>query len=167
MTTATPPRTFTVRPIETSVVAELRVRDDAGRAPSNLVDTDGGSPLRCCLRLSRSGERLLLASYAPLRRWAAATGVDAGAYDEIGPVFLHAELCAGPDGDGWPEEMRGQPRVLRGYGADGRIVDGRVIEEGEAPEPKLHDLLADERVALVHARALVFGCFTFAVERAP
>jgi hypothetical protein len=158
-------QTFTVRPIDEAVAAELRVRDDAGRAPREVVDIDGGSPLRCCLRLSRPGERLLLASYAPLRRWAAATGADPGAYDELGPVFLHAETCAGAADDGWPEEMRGQPRVLRGYGDDGRIVDGRVVEEGEAPEAKLDDLLADERVAFVHARALVFGCFTFAIDR--
>jgi hypothetical protein len=158
--------TFTVRPIDAAVVAELRARDDAGRAPREVVDTDGGSPLRCCLRLSRPGERLLLASYAPLRRWAAPTGADPGAYDELGPVFLHAEPCGGAADDGWPEQMRGQPRVLRGYGDDGRIVDGRVVEEGEAPEAKLDDLLADERVAFVHARALVFGCFTFAIDRA-
>src|SRR4051794_16221956 len=165
-TTASPARTFTVRPIQSAVAEELRVLDDAARPPREVVDADGGSPLRCCLRLSRPGERLLLASYAPLRRWAAATGADPGAYDELGPVFLHAEPCDGADGDSWPEELRGQPRVLRGYGADGRIVDGRVVDEDEAPEPKLADLLADERVAFVHARALVFGCFTFAIDRA-
>jgi hypothetical protein len=159
-------QTFTVRPIDPAVAAELRIRDDAGRPPQEVVDADGGSPLRCCLRAARPGERLLLVSYAPLRRWAATTGVDPGAYVELGPVFIHAEPCGGPDGDGWPEDLRGQPRVLRGYGADGRIVDGRVVVEGEAPEPKLDDLLADERVAFVHARALIFGCFTFAIDRA-
>ena len=159
-------RTFTVHPIAPEALAELRVHDDAGRTPESVVDRDGGSPLRCCLRVARPGERLLLVSYAPLRRWAAATGVDPGPYVELGPVFIHPEPCSGADGDGWPEELRGQPRVLRGYGADGRIVDGRVVEEGEAPEPRLEDLLADDRVAFVHARALLFGCFTFAIDRA-
>jgi Protein of unknown function (DUF1203) len=159
-------QTFTVRPIDPVVAAELRVRDDAGRAPQEVVETEGGSPLRCCLRVARPGERMLLVSYAPLRRWAAATGTDPGAYVELGPVFIHAEPCDGAADDGWPEELRGQPRVLRGYGADGRIVDGRVVEEGEAPEAKLDDLLADDRVAFVHARALLFGCFTFAIDRA-
>jgi Protein of unknown function (DUF1203) len=158
-------RTFIVQPIDAAVVADLRVRDDAGRSPREVVETGGGSPLRCCLRLTRPGERLVLAAYAPLRRWAAAAGVDPGAYDEVGPVFLHAEPCDGPVDVGWPEELRGAPRVLRGYGADGRIVDGRVVGEGGAPEPALDDLLADDRVAFVHARALVFGCYTFAITR--
>jgi hypothetical protein len=133
--------------------------------PRDVVDADGGSPLRCCLRLSRPGERLVLAAYAPLRRWSAATCADPGAYDEVGPVFLHADPCEGTVDTGWPEELRGSPRVLRGYGADGRIVDGRVVGEGEAPEPMLDDLLTDDRVAFVHARALVFGCYTFAITR--
>jgi hypothetical protein len=158
-------QTYTVRPIEASVVAGLRVRDDAGRVPTSLVDTEGGNPLRCCLQLSRPGEGLLLASYAPLRRWAAARGADAGAYDEVGPVFLHAEPCDGAVGDGYPEEMRGWPRVFRAYDHDGQIIGGSVKDSGEAPEPVLADLFDDPEVAVVHARALVHGCFTFAVER--
>src|SRR4051812_49930948 len=158
-------QTFVVRPIDSDVAAALRQTDDAGRTPLPVVDAEGGSPVRCCLRVSRPGEHLLLASYAPLRRWAAATGVDPAAYDEVGPVFVHAEPCDGPADDRWPDDLRGQPRVLRGYGPDGRIVDGRFVEEGEAPEPKLDDLLADDRVVFVHARALLFGCFTFAVNR--
>jgi hypothetical protein len=163
MTTQT--QTFTVHPIAPDVVAALRVRDDAGRPPRAVVDAEGGSPLRCCLRASRPGERLLLAAYAPLRRWAAETGADPGAYDELGPVFIHAEPCDGGEPGGWPEELRGSPRVLRGYGADGRILDARVVAEGEAPEPEVDALLADDRIAFVHARALLFGCYTFAISR--
>jgi hypothetical protein len=164
-TTARPVRTYAVHALPADVVASLRVRDDAGHAPNPLVDDEGGSPLRCCLRLSRPGEWLLLVSYAPLRRWASATGAEPGPYDELGPVFIHAEPCTGPDGEDWPEEMRGLPRVLRGYGADGRIVDARIVEEGDDPEPAIAALLAGDRVAIVHARALLFGCYTFAIER--
>ena len=161
------PQPFAVHPIDADVAAALRIRDDAGRVPQQVVDTEGGSPLRCCLRLSRPGELLLLASYAPLRRWAARTGADPAAYDELGPIFLHAEPCDGPADTGYPAELRAQPRVFRGYGADGRIVGGRVLEPGQEPEPLLADLLTDPAVAFVHARAVVFGCFTFAVERQP
>ena len=164
MTTSTT-RTYIVRAIDPHVVAQLRIGDDAGNAPRLVVDDEGGSPLRCCLCLSRPGEHLLLTSYAPVRRWAQVTGAQPGPYDELGPVFIHAEPCAESVGEDYPEEMRGQPRVLRGYGADGRIVDGRVVDEGEQPDAKLQDLLADPRVAVVHARALVFGCFTFAIDR--
>jgi hypothetical protein len=158
--------TYVVRPIDPAVVVRLRAVDDAGRTPEPYLDADGGNPLRCCLRLSEPGERLLLASYAPLRRWAAAAGADPGAYDEVGPVFLHADACAGATGDGYPAQMRDWPRVLRAYDRNGRIVGGEVKGDGQAPEPLLDGLFADPGVAFVHARAVVNGCFTFAVERA-
>lgn len=158
-------KTFAVRPIDADVAEQLRVRDDAGRSPTPVVDTEGGSPVRCCLRASRPGEQLLLVSYAPLRRWAAARGVDPAAYDEVGPVFIHAMRCGGPSGDGYPDELRGAPRVFRAYDDNGRILDGRLVPAGDDPEPVLAELLDDERVAVVHARALGFGCYTFAVER--
>lgn len=157
--------TFTVRPIAVEVVGQLRVLDDAGRVPETVVDAEGGSPLRCCLTTSRPGDRLLLAAYAPVRRWAVEHGADPAAYDEIGPVFLHAEPCDGASDEGWPSDLRGTPRVLRAYGANGRIVDGRVLTETDDPEPVVDELFADPRVAFVHARALVFGCFTFAIDR--
>jgi hypothetical protein len=158
-------QTFVVRPIDADVVADLRRCDDAGRAPLPVVDSDGGSPLRCCLRASRPGEALLLVSYAPLRRWAAARGVDPAAYDEVGPVFIHAEPCDGATGDGYPRDFRRSPRVFRAYDGNGRILDGRLAQPDEDPERVIAELLADERVAVVHARALGFGCFTFAVQR--
>lgn len=156
---------YAVQPIAPEVVAQLRVRDDAGNEPALVLDEAGGSPLRCCLRASMPGETLLLASYAPLRRWAAARGIDPGAYDEVGPVFVHPDRCAGPAHDGYPDDLRGTPRVLRAYGADGRIVGGRQLGPDDDPEPAVEGLIADPEVVVVHARAVVFGCFTFAIER--
>jgi hypothetical protein len=157
--------TFAVAPIAADVVAQLRVLDDAGNQPTLIVDTDGGSPLRCCLRVSAPGETLLFASYAPLRRWAAARGVDPGAYVEVGPVFVHPQPCAGPAHDRYPDDLRGTPRVLRAYDDSGRIVGGVVLEPHDDPEPAIAQLFADPDVAVVHARAAVYGCFTFAIER--
>ena len=166
MTTIT--KTFTVHAIAPDIADALRAKDDAGRVPEPFADAGGGSPLRCCNRLSRPGEQIVLASYSPLHRWATATGKDPGPYDETGPVFLHAVPCEGPEDDGWPEDYRGLPRVLRPYDADGRILDGVVIAEGDMhPERAVDQVLADPRVAFVHARALLAGCFTFAIERAP
>lgn len=159
-------QTFVVRPIDSDVAAALRQTDDAGRTPLSVVDAEGGSPVRCCLRVSRPGEQLLLASYAPLRRWAAARGIDPAAYDEVGPVFIHPTPCAGTDDTGFPDELRGTPRVMRAYDGNGRIVDGRLVQPDEDPEPVVNELLDDPRVAVVHARALGFGCFTYAIERA-
>jgi hypothetical protein len=157
--------TYAVVPIPPDVAAELRLRDDAGREPELVVDEGGGSPLRCCLRASAPGEALLLASYAPLRRWAAARHVDPGAYEELGPVFVHPRPCDGPAHDGYPDDLRGTPRVLRAYGPAGRIIGGIALDAGDDPDQAIDVLFADPDVAVVHARAVVYGCFTFAIER--
>jgi hypothetical protein len=163
---ATATKTFAVRAIPADVVAELRVRDDSEREPELVVDRDGGSPLRCCLRASRPGEEMFLVSYSPLRRWAAQTGANPGAYVETGPVFIHTEPCDGAEHDGWPQDFRGLPRVLRAYGADGRIRGGVVVPPGESrPERFIDELFTDADVAFVHARAVEFGCFTFWIDK--
>ena len=159
--------TFVATAILASTCDQLRVRDDAGNQPELVIDREGGSPLRCCLTTSEPGERIMLVSYAPLRRWAQAAGASPGAYEEVGPVFLHAEACGGPaTTEGYPPAYRGWPRVLRAYDGNGRIVGGDVVAEGDEPEPVIEKLLADESVEFLHARALVHGCFTFWVARA-
>jgi len=157
-------RTYDVRPISPEVVAELQTLDDLGHAPTLVVDAEGGSPLRCCLRAARPGERLLLVSYAPLRRWAATRGAEPVAYDEVGPVFIHPTECDGPTAGGWPDDLRGTPRVLRAYDDNGRTIGGTLIGDDDDPEAAVDELLDNERVALVHARAVIYGCFTFAIE---
>ena len=118
-------RRYLARAIDPAVLAGLRAADDAGNPPRLLTDTDGGSPLRCCLRASAPGERVALVSYAPLHRWARATGADPGPYDEVGPVFIHPAPCPGPAGDGLPAALLGGPRVFRAYSARGHILGGR------------------------------------------
>jgi hypothetical protein len=157
--------TTRVHAIPADIVEALRTRDDAGRTPRPTVDAGGGTPLRCCLRLSRPGEELLLLSYAPLRRWAAAVGADPGAYDEIGPVFVHRSSCEGYEGDAIPPELTAAPRMLRAYAADGSILRG-VRAEGRELATTAAQLLSDPEVAVVHARAVDVGCFTFEIRRA-
>ena len=158
---------YQVLAIEPDVLGELRQRDDAGHAPRISSDAEG-SPLRCCLRPIRQGERAALVSYAPLRRWARQNaGADPGPYDEIGPVFIHPEPCTGPDGAGYPASLAGSHRVLRAYSADGRILGGQLVEPDPvaSAESALAVLFARPEVAFVHARAVEYGCFTFAIRR--
>src|SRR3954463_12592382 len=61
--------------------------DDAGNQLTVQVDIEGGSPLRCCLRESDPGERLLLIPHPPPG--------SCGAYAERVPVFTRAVPCAG------------------------------------------------------------------------
>ncbi|MFF3211121.1 DUF1203 domain-containing protein [Streptomyces sp. NPDC002886] len=169
MTTHVTPHT--VLAIAPSVLSALRTLDDAGRPCAPYADPEGGAPLRCCLRRSAPGERIALVAYAPLRRWAAATGVDPGAYDEQGPVFIHAEDCGGPAPEaGLPFGHPGALRTARRYDAAGRILGGRVLDLAEDPDAvvgqALTDAFDDPRTALVHVRAAEFGCYLFEVRRA-
>lgn len=159
------------RAIDPAVVEQLRACDDAGFRRPVLTGEDGGAPLRCCLRRSEPNERIMLVSYAPLRRWAAETGVSPGAYDECGPVFVHAEACPGASaGPAYPIELHGERRVFRAYSAEGRILGGTFLQDSGNPaadvEGILDDVFADPDVALVHVRAVEFGCFLLEVRRA-
>ncbi|MDN0196867.1 DUF1203 domain-containing protein [Streptomyces sp. S.PNR 29] len=161
--TATPATAYTARPIPHVTLKELRSADDAGREMVPVTDEEGGAPLRCCLRHSEPGESIALVSYAPLRRWAAGAGVDPGAYDEQGPVFIHAGECPGPRGAGLP--FTGAHRTVRRYSADGRILGGRLVERAEDFEPAFDEAFTDPEVALVHVRAVEYGCFLYEVRR--
>ncbi|MFF2640560.1 DUF1203 domain-containing protein [Streptomyces niveus] len=161
----------TALPIGPAVLKELRDTDDGGATSTPYTDPEGGAPLRCCLRRSRAGERIALVTYAPLRRWAAETWARPGAYDEQGPVFIHAEECEGPaaDRDGYPFAGAGALRTVRRYDSEGRIVGCRLLEIPEAAEEGFDEVFAeaftDPKVALVHVRAVEYGCFLFEVRR--
>ncbi|MDG4863602.1 DUF1203 domain-containing protein [Streptomyces sp. T-3] len=163
--------TYTPRPIEAKTLTQLRETDDAGHACDPYPDPEGGAPLRCCLRSSRKGEQIALVTYAPLRRWAAETWAKPGAYDEQGPVFIHADECDGPeaDGDDYPFSRAGALRTVRRYNAEGRIVGGRLLEipetAAEGFDAAFAEAFADPEVALVHVRAVEYGCFHFEVRR--
>jgi hypothetical protein len=156
--------TYTARPIAPRVLKELRTTDDAGRPTAPFTDTEGGAPLRCCLGRSEPGDRIALVSYAPLRRWAAEQGVDPGAYDEQGPVFIHADDCPGPDA-GAALPFTNAHRTVRRYSAEGHILGGRLVEEPDAFERAFGEAFDDPAVALVHVRAVEYGCFLYEVRR--
>ncbi|WP_406352279.1 DUF1203 domain-containing protein [Streptomyces sp. NBC_00658] len=153
--------TYTARAITPVILKELRSVDDAGRGMVPVTDEEGGAPLRCCLRRSSPGEVIALVSYAPLRRWAAETGVDPGAYDEQGPVFIHAEACPGPDADVLP--FTGAHRTVRRYSAEGRILGGQLVAAPD--DAAFRNAFDDPAVALVHVRAVEYGCFLYEVRR--
>jgi hypothetical protein len=132
--------------------------DDFGNALSPAVDETGGSPLRCCLRDARAGERITLIAYRPFP-WA-------GPYAEVGPVFTHAEPCGGyREPDRYPEGFAHRRQLLRAYDHHHRICEGIPVKDGEQAERVLAWLLSRPDVDFVHSRNLEWGCYMFKAER--
>jgi hypothetical protein len=132
--------------------------DEAGNRLTVQVDTTGGSPLRCCLRETAPGERVLLIAYTP-------PGTR-GAYAERGPVFIHAEPCGGyRTPDRYPPALSHRQQVVRAYNRDGQIADGVLVANGEHAMTVIRELLARPDVAMVHLRNVGYGCYNFAVRR--
>jgi hypothetical protein len=136
--------------VEAIAAAQLRKlreqgRDSAGNPLAVQVDGEGGSPLRCCLRETQPGERVLLIAYTP-------PGT-AGAYAERGPVFVHADACEGYLTPGqYPPELRHRRQVVRAYDGEGRIAGGMLVNNADEAEAAIRFALSRPDVELVHLR---------------
>jgi Protein of unknown function (DUF1203) len=132
-------------------------RDEAGNPLDVRIDPDGGAPLRCCLRETRPGERVLLIAYTP-------PGT-AGAYAERGPVFVHAERCEGYlTPRDYPPGLAHRQQIVRAYDGQGRIADGVLAADGRQAQAVITELLGRPGVELVHLRNVGYGCYNFAVR---
>jgi Protein of unknown function (DUF1203) len=148
MTDTPAERGLVFEPIPQARLQEIRAVgvDEAGNRLTVQTDTDGGSPLRCCLRELAPGTR--------------------GAYAERGPVFIHAECCGGYlTPDRYPPALSHRQQVVRAYDRDGRIADGVLVHNGEHAMTAIRELLARPDVTLVHLRNVGYGCYNFAVRR--
>jgi hypothetical protein len=147
-------------PIPPATLQQIRAAgtDEAGNRLTVQTDPAGGNPLRCCLRESVPGERVLLIAYTP-------PGTR-GAYAERGPVFIHAEPCDGYlTPDRYPAALSHRQQVVRAYDREGRIADGVLAGDGAHALAVIGELLARPEVALVHLRNVGYGCYNFAVRR--
>ncbi|HEY1622608.1 MAG TPA: DUF1203 domain-containing protein [Streptosporangiaceae bacterium] len=152
--------TLTYEAIPEAELAAIRAagRDEAGNVLAVQVDDEGGSPLRCCLRTTRPGERVLLIAYTPPG--------GAGGYAERGPVFVHADPCEGyRTPHEYPPELYGREQVVRAYDERGRIAAGSYVLDGEDADRAIADLLGRPDVTLVQLRNVGYGCYNFAVRR--
>ena len=146
-------------PIPAATLQQIRAAgvDEADNGLTAQVDHQGGNPLRCCMRESAPGERVLLIAFTP-------PGTR-GPYAERGPVFIHAEPCGGYlTTDRYPPGLRHRQQVVRAYDRDGRIADGVLVTDGQHAMNVIGELLARPGVALVHLRNVGYGCYNFAVR---
>src|SRR6476646_7375361 len=95
-TTKTRLHVHAIDPIRLDVVR--RNGTDGHGNPFDAFPASGaGEPLRCCLRMARQGESIALISFAPFDH--------PSVWTEIGPVYVHADLCEGHS-EGLPDELR-------------------------------------------------------------
>jgi hypothetical protein len=159
---------FRVHAIPSSTLAEIRLagHDRFGNPLRPIVDADGGSPLRCCLRRSTPGEELYLIAHRPFTR--------PGPYAEVGPVFVHASGCAGyREDNAYPAGFRDwPPMVFRPYrhhaelDCDAIAYDAIQIGGGDTAETLIRKIFADPTINFIHTRNVHAGCFMFSVTRA-
>jgi len=143
-------------PMDTPTAEHLRNGglDANGNQPERKISDGAGVPCRCCMKIVGKGEPYLIAAWRPFTA--------THAYAETGPVFLHAEPCtAGPVELGrLPAFLQNPDYILRGYGADERIVygTGDVIKL-EAIPARIEELLAQPAVKAVHIRSSRNNCY--------
>ena len=149
--------------LETALVARLQEGglDANGQKPERHISPGGMMPCRHCLADIAAGEPYLILALRPFPK--------AQPYAEQGPIFLHAEPCRRhPDSGEMPAMFLERPGFLvRGYGADDRIVygTGRIVAPAAMTEAA-EDMFADPRVAYVHVRSATNNCYQARIDRA-
>jgi Protein of unknown function (DUF1203) len=159
--TITPAR-FHISAIPPHTLDRIRAAgtDDFGNSLEVIVDEQGGSPLRCCLRPAPPGDRLVLIAYQPFSR--------PGPYAEVGPVFVHAERCGGYTAPSqYPAGYRDWPTLIfRPYHVDGRMAYAEIaMVDGPQAEQVIDRIFADPTIEMIHSRNVYAGCYMFAIHR--
>jgi uncharacterized protein DUF1203 len=135
--------------------------DANGQKPERHMCEGGMTPCRHCLTDIRAGEPYLILAHRPFG--------SIQPYAEQGPIFLHAEGCTRhPDSADVPAMFRERKDYLiRGYGADDRIVygTGKIVAPAAMVEAA-QDMFANPRVAYIHVRSASNNCYQARIDRA-
>jgi hypothetical protein len=152
---------FVAMPTEEARAFQGGEPDAYGNPPEKKVSDGSGVPCRHMLQAVAAGEEYLVLAYRPFPALQP--------YAETGPIFLHARECSrAPEGDVLSPMFRDTPDyILRGYGADDRIVygTGAVVPTHQICG-RAHELLEREEVAYVHMRSARNNCYQLKIERA-
>lgn len=134
--------------------------DANGQAPERQVSDGGGNPCRHCLDDIAEGAPMLVLAHRPFAA--------PQPYAEVGPIFLHAEDCPRYDAAAGvpPMLLRREAVLMRGYGADDRIVygTGKVIPT-EDIAPMARHLFERDDIAYIHLRSASNNCYQCRIER--
>jgi hypothetical protein len=146
-------------PIPTNIVRAYRAGspDANGQMPERHISDGDGNPCRHCLAMIPKGAGMLVLAHRPFP--------GPQPYAEVGPIFLCADDCAAGGGEHLPAMLDSADYILRGYGANDRIVygTGAVTARG-AIVARAVELLSDARVAYVHVRSARNNCFQVRID---
>jgi hypothetical protein len=151
---------FVVRGIDTKYVEAIRRggSDANGQLPVRAVAYGVSNPCRHCLRLIAEDDQKLVLAHRPFDRLQP--------YAEVGPIFLHADLCERYESDRLPAWFAYlQPAIIRGYDQNDWILyeTGNVVPGGELAGV-CEEILSNPEVAYVHIRSK-YNCFQCRVDR--
>ena len=149
-------------PIPTDIVLAYQAGgpDANGQVPETGVSDGGGNPCRHCLQMIPKGAAMLILAHRPFPA--------VQPYAELGPIFLCASACDAPQDSAEIPVMLASPGyILRGYGANDRIVYGTgEVTARDHIVQRAETLLADRSVAYVHVRSARNNCYQVRLDRA-
>ena len=149
---------FTHIPTETVRAFQAGGADAYGMAPERQVSDGGGNPCRHCLGMIPKGAGMLVLAHRPFP--------GPQPYAETGPIFLCADPCAPGGGEALPAMLASPEYIVRGYGADDRIVYGTGgVVPTAAIVARASDLFTDARVAYVHVRSARNNCYQCRIDK--
>lgn len=147
-------------PIPTEIVRAYQSGglDANGQPPERHVSDGDGNPCRHCLKMIPKGAEMLVLAHRPFPA--------PQPYAELGPIFLCAAPCAAGGGSKPPEVLASASYILRGYGADDRIVygTGGVVATNQLTDAAAARF-AQEDVAYLHLRSAANNCFQLRIDR--
>lgn len=154
------PILFHAMPTEDAEALWAGGNDAYGLAPETMTSQGSGYPCRHCLQNIDEGEELLVFAYRPF--------AELQPYAETGPIFLHARRCDRYQAQEVqpPVLQTSKDYILRGYGADNRIVygTGAVIPTNELLT-YAHGLLVRDDIAYIHVRSARNNCYQCRIDR--
>jgi hypothetical protein len=154
------PITFEALPSEAVRTLQRGGADAYGRLPERKISDGDGVPCRHCMKNVTAGEPYLVLAYRPFP--------ELQPYAETGPIFLHADACERAEaGAGLPEILASADYIVRGYGADDRIVygTGAVVPTADIAD-RAKALLDRDDVAYVHVRSARNNCYQCRIDAA-
>ncbi len=147
-------------PIPTDLVRAYQSggADANGQPPERHISDGDGNPCRHCLGMIPKGAGMLILAHRPFPA--------PQPYAEVGPIFLCADPCEPGGGEALPAVLNSPTYIIRGYGADDRIVYGTgAVVATDALRAEAEERLADPRVTYVHVRSARNNCFQVRIDR--